>query len=99
MLWHSLLYGSLLGARSHPQAVAEAAGLCCADQKDMGTGWVFSPPDAQTLLACMDNALTTFYDFPESWQVRLAGGMCLPAAHHALSRVRCLMSHAGHVHI
>lgn len=38
----------------------------------MGTGWVFSPPDAQTLLACMDNALTTFYDFQDSWQVGCA---------------------------
>ena len=34
----------------------------------MGTGWVFSPPDSQTLLAAMDNALTTFFDFQDSWQ-------------------------------
>ena len=35
----------------------------------MGTGWVFTPPDPKTLLQAMDNALTTYFDFAESWQV------------------------------
>ena len=40
-----------------------------ADERDMGTGWVFTPPDQKTLLQAMDNALTTYNDFPDSWKV------------------------------
>lgn len=51
-----------------------------ADERDMGTGWVFTPPDSKTLLQAMDNALTTYYDFPDSWQVRVASRPLMRAA-------------------
>ncbi|KAK9790564.1 hypothetical protein WJX73_007353 [Symbiochloris irregularis] len=45
------------------------------DKAEQGTGWTFSPPDANTMLAAVDNARVTWQDHRESWQTLMRNGM------------------------
>ena len=41
----------------------------------MGTGWTFSPPNAEAMLGALDSALTTRWHSPQAWQTVQRNGM------------------------
>ena len=49
--------------------------MCNADESEQGTGWTFSPPDASTMLAAVDNAIVTFREHKASWNALMRNGM------------------------
>lgn len=43
--------------------------------ESIGTGWTFTPPEAEPMVQALDLALQTYREHPESWQDLMRSGM------------------------